>query len=94
MKRSKNDQKPEWRQLPAVEDRVETGPIRFGDDWTGLFIRGDTCAYYRLHLEMLRKKMVEAKFPLNMLEWAAFNDLVEQMEAADEKNMKNPTGIK
>ena len=23
--------------------RVETGPLQFGDDWPGLFIRGDDC---------------------------------------------------
>jgi hypothetical protein len=31
------------RELPAPDDRVETGPVRFGGDWTGLFIRGDDC---------------------------------------------------
>jgi hypothetical protein len=31
------------RQLPAVVNRVETGALRFGDDWPGLFIRGDDC---------------------------------------------------
>lgn len=30
------------QQLTSVEpDRVETGPVKFGDDWTGVFIRGD-----------------------------------------------------
>jgi hypothetical protein len=29
------------RALPAVDERVETGAIQFGDDWPGLFIRGD-----------------------------------------------------
>lgn len=33
----------EIRVLPAPEDgqRVETGPVRFGDDWAGFFVRGD-----------------------------------------------------
>jgi len=26
---------------PADLDRVETGPVQFGDDWPGVFIRGD-----------------------------------------------------
>lgn len=30
--------------------RVETGPVQFGDDWPGLFIRGDDCAHYMLIL--------------------------------------------
>lgn len=32
------------RKLPAPADdqgRVETGAVQFGDDWPGLFIRGD-----------------------------------------------------
>lgn len=32
---------PEIRQLPEVDQRVESGPIQFGDDWPGTFIRGD-----------------------------------------------------
>lgn len=34
------------RKLPAVEKRVESGPIQFGEDWPGAFIRGDNCAWY------------------------------------------------
>lgn len=35
------------RLLPTPEDggRVETGPVQFGDDWPGLFIRGDNAAH-------------------------------------------------
>ena len=31
------------QKLPAPEDisRVETGPVQFGDDWPGYFMRGD-----------------------------------------------------
>jgi hypothetical protein len=31
----------EIRQLPEQEGRVETGPVQFGDDYPGVFIRGD-----------------------------------------------------
>ena len=39
---------PEIRKLPMSEDgqRVESGPIQFGDDWPGTFIRGDEAAYF------------------------------------------------
>lgn len=37
------------RQLPATSARVETGAVQFGEDWPGVFIRGDhafsLCAY-------------------------------------------------
>lgn len=32
------------RRLEEQEERVETGPIQFGDDWPGFFLRGDDCA--------------------------------------------------
>ena len=33
--------------------RVETGPMKFGDDWTGVFIRGDNAGGYALALSAL-----------------------------------------
>lgn len=41
------------RELPPVEKRVETGPTQFGDDWPGVFIRGDDCLGYSLYLELI-----------------------------------------
>jgi hypothetical protein len=35
------------RELPDQRPRVETGPVKFGDDWPGLFIRGDQCIELR-----------------------------------------------
>jgi len=45
------------RHVPAVEDRVETGAVQFGEDWPGLFVRGDDClrlaqAYHAMKLFM------------------------------------------
>jgi len=28
------------------ENRVESGPVQFGDDWPGLFLRGDHSLYF------------------------------------------------
>lgn len=39
------------RKFPAVDDRVETGPVQFGDDWPGLFIRGDDAFAYAMALQ-------------------------------------------
>ena len=41
------------RCLPKQEERVETGAVQFGDDWSGIFIRGDECAHYSKVLEIL-----------------------------------------
>jgi hypothetical protein len=36
-----------------MSDRPETGPMKFGDDWTGVFIRGDNAAGYVTALRAL-----------------------------------------
>ena len=33
-----------------LDKRVETGPLQFGDDWPGVFIRGDNAAFYAFAL--------------------------------------------
>lgn len=33
-----------------MSDRPETGTMAFGDDWPGIFIRGDNAAYYGMTL--------------------------------------------
>lgn len=32
---------PRITKVPGVQERIETGPLQFGDDWPGVFIRGD-----------------------------------------------------
>jgi hypothetical protein len=43
--------------LPAQPDRIETGSLQFGDDWPGIFIRGDDAFDYA----MLLREIVETK---------------------------------
>lgn len=40
-----------YRQLTEQESRVETGAVRFGEDWTSLNIRGKHCFYYSMMLQ-------------------------------------------
>ena len=44
---------PGTRLLPRLSPRPETGPIRFGDDWTGIFFRGDTAFFFAMSLRDL-----------------------------------------
>ena len=39
------------RTFPPVTERVESGPIRFGEDWPGLFIRGDNAFALRMLID-------------------------------------------
>jgi hypothetical protein len=41
------------RQLPTQSPPVETGPIRFGDDKTGVFIRADNALGFSIALRSL-----------------------------------------
>jgi len=41
------------RQLPAQSPPVETGPIRFGNDKTGIFIRADNALGFSMALRNL-----------------------------------------
>lgn len=43
----------EVRKLEKQDPRVETGNVRFGDDWSGLFIRGDHCFDFASNLNWL-----------------------------------------
>jgi hypothetical protein len=45
------------QRVPAKPDgtRPETGPIQFGDDWPGIFIRGDNAMGYANLLEEAAK---------------------------------------
>lgn len=45
------------RKLPAQTERVETGPMQFGDDWPGVFIRGDNA----FHFATLLRAYIAAK---------------------------------
>ena len=37
-------------------DRPETGAMRFGDDWTGVFLRGDDALSYALALKNILER--------------------------------------
>jgi hypothetical protein len=50
----------EIRTLPAQEQRVETGPVQFGDDWPGVFIRGDNAFYFAMCLRRVIEHGMDA----------------------------------
>lgn len=38
---------------PENQPRIETGVVQFGDDWPGVFIRGDNACIYGFLLQQL-----------------------------------------
>jgi hypothetical protein len=65
----------EIRQLPEQSERVETGATQFGSDWPGVFIRGDSAAWYALQLKAFLKNPNDAD-GLVMLQLHGLADLL------------------
>lgn len=38
------------QRFPALPSRINTGPTKFGNEWTGLFIRGDELSFLKARL--------------------------------------------
>lgn len=59
---------PDIRILPPAEPRVETGAVQFGDDWPGVFFRGDSAGYFAMQLaQALRGEAAASMGPFNLL---------------------------
>lgn len=46
----------ELKKIDAImhlDERIETGPVQFNDDWPGVFIRGDNAMFYGMALKSL-----------------------------------------
>lgn len=67
------------RVMPAVDERVETGPTRFGDDWAGIFIRGDNAFYYAYCLSGLLSGEAD------VFQRAAVEDLLKLLQGCNER---------
>ena len=49
------------RQCPQPDGgRVETGPVQFGDDWPGLFVRGDNAGWLQVLVGIVCDELEEA----------------------------------
>lgn len=45
------------RRLPNQMIRVETGSVQFGEDWPGVYIRGDRCQHFAAALATAADKL-------------------------------------
>jgi hypothetical protein len=67
------------RHFPKQRTVVETGVIRFGDDWPGVFISGDACVHYAQIIEML---LDEHGIMLSPLKCVALKNLAELLKSS------------
>jgi hypothetical protein len=51
----------------AMSERPESGPMAFGEDWPGVFLRGDHAAPSAMYLSMLLDCLAEGKRPSSNL---------------------------
>lgn len=66
-------------QPPGVT-RVETGAVQFGDDWPGLFIRGDRAMMLRLDIIAVLKLIPEGSRPSNRIAALQLERMAEMIE--------------
>jgi predicted hydrocarbon binding protein len=57
------------------DDRIETGALKFDDDWAGLFIRGDDC----ITLDLIFREIVQDK-PLADFEKRILHGYLSEIE--------------
>lgn len=70
-----------------MSQRPETGLMQFGDDWTGVFIRGDNAAYFAM---ILRNVLDGDDSPIAR---ATVEGLVETLTGSDERKHGEETDI-
>lgn len=72
----------EIRYLPQQDKRVETGVTQFGDDWPGVFIRGDSAMHYGMTLAWLDGQLTD---PLQKITLAGLREL---LLSCDERRLR------
>jgi len=70
------------RRFAAEEERVETGPVMFGDDWPGVFIRGDNCFKYVSAL----REIIFDKPDIGFITKAVLMGLLDTLESSNAQN--------
>lgn len=70
------------RTLPSLDVRMETGNLKFENDWTGLFIRGDEAFALSMDLESILNKLDDTN--LNIYEKSSLKYIINLMKNTNE----------
>jgi hypothetical protein len=73
------------RKFDEQKERVETGPIQFGSDWPGIFIRGDNALHYAFLLEMFINGQISQGDSISKI---CLRSLLSDLCSCDERTMK------
>lgn len=78
------------RKLPDQGARIETGVTQFGDDWPGVFIRGDNAYALAGALEgFLKDQDIAAMEPMQAFNAGMVHGLIKLLRSCDVRNL-NP----
>lgn len=69
--------------IPAMDKRPETGPMQFGGDWPGVFIRGDHALYYSMILDQWIRRNGDKTDGGTCIEMNILRGLVRTLESCD-----------
>lgn len=67
---------------PEEGERRETGPMQEGDDWPGVYFRGDDAAYHAVQLRVLADLLDSSNQPQSQPEGEPVEELVQTIEVA------------
>lgn len=62
--------------------RIESGVVQFGDDWPGVFFRGDTAFAYASQLQEALEGLIVGQGP-NPITLAMLRNLMAELQACD-----------
>ena len=81
------------QQLPKIANggRAETAAMQFGDDWPGVFIRGDNACWYAQQLSLLLKSNNEPHPITRETLWGLVK-ILESCKVMQKESNANTTG--
>lgn len=68
-------------------NRIETGPLKINDDWTGAFIRGDNAFYIAMGLKGILNGLGDKLHPL--MEKPVLEGIIEILKSSDESKKQD-----
>lgn len=75
--------------MEARSVRAETGLMKFGDDWCGVFIRGDNAMYYGQLIELVLERAVAAGDESDAIYRVLLKNFAEFLMGSDERTKRD-----
>lgn len=75
--------------------RAETGALRFGADWTGVFVRGDIAHHYAFSLERIAKRLADpsSRGPLDTVDAVTLEGIIKLLVSSNDAAGRDREGV-